>query len=107
MKAVSLTLPDSPDAALTAAADLFRARAKEALDAGPPGKITGRVVDTNHRPVAGANVQATLQLTVMMFDQPGRFLHRGLSRTGRAIATLRPGPTADLSSRASARASMS
>ena len=29
------------------------------------------------RPVAGANVRATLQLTLMLIDQPGRLPHRG------------------------------
>ena len=71
VKAVSLETPRLPDAALTDAAELFRARVKEALGADPPGKITGRVVDTNHQPVAGAKVRATLQVTVMMSTSPG------------------------------------
>ena len=73
VKAVSLRTPELPKAALTAASDLFQSKVKEALDADPPGKITGRVVDGHGRPVAGADVRATLQLTLMVMTSPGGY----------------------------------
>jgi uncharacterized GH25 family protein len=50
---------------------LFPKMAKAALDANPPGKIVGRIVDGHGRPIAGANVRATLQLTMLILTHPG------------------------------------
>ena len=72
VKAVSLETPRLPPEAFNAAETLFQTRVKEALDADPHGKIQGRIVDGHHRPMAGASVRATLQLRIMLVDQPGR-----------------------------------
>jgi thiol-disulfide isomerase/thioredoxin len=73
VKSVSLEIARLPDAALKAAEVLFRTKAKDALDADPKGKISGRIVDEQHQPVAGATIQATLQLTLLLMNMPGGY----------------------------------
>jgi peroxiredoxin len=70
LKAVSLERPRLPDGAFKAADALFQTLVKEALDADPQGKILGRIVDGDHRPVAGASVRATLYLRVTESTYP-------------------------------------
>ena len=65
LKAVSLKTPQLPDGAFQAVDTLFQARVKKALDADPRGKIAGRIVDGNHRPISVASVRATPYLRVM------------------------------------------
>jgi peroxiredoxin len=73
VKSVSLEIARLPDAALIAAEGLFRTKAKQALDADPKGKIQGRIVDEHHEPIAGANIDASLQLMVLLMNMPGGY----------------------------------
>jgi beta-lactamase regulating signal transducer with metallopeptidase domain len=45
--------------------------ATKALAAEPKARISGRVVDGEARPIEGARIRATLQLTTLMSGQPG------------------------------------
>ena len=71
VKPISLETPRLPDDANKAVELLFQSKAKEALDADPQGRITGRIVDGYGQPLAGATVRATLQLTVLSLSSPG------------------------------------
>ena len=71
VKAVSLDTPRLPDQAINDAKVLYRAGVRAALDANPPGKIVGRIVDDRHQPVAGVNVLATLQFSMLELTSPG------------------------------------
>jgi beta-lactamase regulating signal transducer with metallopeptidase domain len=71
VKPISLETPRLPDDAYKALELMFQSKAKEALDADPPGRITGRIVDGHGQPKAGATVRATLQLTVLSLSSPG------------------------------------
>ena len=70
-KPISVETPRLPDDAYKALELLFQSKAKEALDADPQGRITGRIVDGHGQPLAGATVRATLQLTVLSLSSPG------------------------------------
>jgi beta-lactamase regulating signal transducer with metallopeptidase domain len=71
VKEISAEIPRLPAQALKDADALFPKWAKAALDGNPPGKISGRIVDGHGQPIAGANVQATLQLTILSLTSPG------------------------------------
>jgi Carboxypeptidase regulatory-like domain len=71
VKPVSLEKPQLADDASKAVDRLFRDEAKRALATEPPGKITGRILDENKKPIAGASVRASLQLMVMSLTSPG------------------------------------
>ena len=73
VKAVSLEIPQLPNEAFRDADRLFKTKAKEALEAHPPGKVAGRIVDGDGRPVADASVQASLQFTMLQFAMPGGY----------------------------------
>jgi peroxiredoxin len=77
VKPVSLEIAPLPDAALNAAERVFRSKAKESLDANPKGKILGRIVDEHHEPIAGASIQASLQLMVLLMNMPGGYYITG------------------------------
>jgi hypothetical protein len=70
-KPTSIETPRLPDDAYKALEVLFESKAKEALDADPQGRITGRIVDGQGQPIAGATVRATLQLNVLSLSSPG------------------------------------
>ncbi len=74
VKPISLETSRLPNDALRACELLFKMKAKEALDADPPGRIRCRIVDEHGQPLAGANVHATLQLTVLTISTPGGYL---------------------------------
>ena len=71
VKPISLQKPSLPAEAQKALEAFFQSKAKEALDANPPGKITGRIVDGARQSLAGATVRATLQFSVLLTSQPG------------------------------------
>ena len=71
VKTISIESPRLPDDAYKALEDLFQSKAKEALDADPQGRITGRIVDAQGQQIAGATVRANLQLTVLSLSNPG------------------------------------
>jgi beta-lactamase regulating signal transducer with metallopeptidase domain/peroxiredoxin len=73
VKPVSLEIARLPNEALNAAEALFRTKAKEALDADPKGRILGRIVNEQHQPIAGANIQATLHLTFLHMNMTGGY----------------------------------
>ena len=70
IKAVSLERPELPVEASRAAEALFQARVKEALAGHPQGRIRGRIVDGDGRPIAGASVEASIRLLVMQSTEP-------------------------------------
>jgi len=59
VKPISVEAPRLPDDSYKALELLFQSKAQEALDADPPGRITGRIVDGHGQPLAGATVRAT------------------------------------------------
>jgi Carboxypeptidase regulatory-like domain/AhpC/TSA family len=65
VKPVSLEQPHLTDKAFEAADHLFQTKVKEALDAGPSGKIAGRIVDENGKSIAGATAHAMLRFLIM------------------------------------------
>ena len=73
LKPISLERPRLPNDAFKACEDLFAKKAKEALDADPPGRIRCRIVDEQGHPIAGAKVKATLQFTVLSISTPGAY----------------------------------
>ena len=66
-------MPRLPNAAYKACEDLFAKKAQEALDADPAGRIRCRIVDEHGQPIAGANVKASLNLTVLSIATPGSY----------------------------------
>jgi thiol-disulfide isomerase/thioredoxin len=71
VKPISLETPQLPQAAQKAMELLFQSKVKDALDANPGGRITGRIVDGAGQPLAGATVRGTLQLAVLSLSSPG------------------------------------
>jgi hypothetical protein len=71
VEAVSLRTPQLPRQAEKDADVMFPKLVKAALDADPPSKISGRIVDAHGQPIAGASVRATLQLTMLSVTSPG------------------------------------
>jgi Carboxypeptidase regulatory-like domain len=70
-KPISLETPRLPQAAQNAMELLFQSKVKEALDANPSGRMTGRIVDGAGQPLVSATVTGMLQLTVLMSSTPG------------------------------------
>ncbi len=70
-KPISVETPRLSDDANKALELLFQSKAKEALDADPQGRITGRIVNGHGQPLADATIRATLQLTVLSLSGPG------------------------------------
>ena len=70
IRAVSLERPRLPVEASRAAEALFQARVKGALAGHPEGRIRGRIVDGQGRPIAGASVDASIRLLLMQSTEP-------------------------------------
>lgn len=104
VKPISLETSRLPNDALRACELLFKMKAKEALDADPPGRIRCRIVDEHGQPLAGANVHATLQLTVLTISTPGGYLAASYPQASTDSAP-RPARMVNSSSRAFAKGS--
>jgi hypothetical protein len=70
VKPVSLEKPRLTDKAYEAADLLFQTKVKEALSASPSGKIAGRIVDENGKPITGASAWAILQFSLLASPRP-------------------------------------
>jgi beta-lactamase regulating signal transducer with metallopeptidase domain/peroxiredoxin len=68
-----LLVSQLPTDAYKACERLFNEKAKAAIEANPTGRIRCRIVDGQGHPIVGAKVQATLQLTILIFATPGGY----------------------------------
>jgi beta-lactamase regulating signal transducer with metallopeptidase domain len=90
VKPISVGPSRLPDDAVGACDVLFNKKAKEALATDPPGRIRCRIVDEHGSPLAGANVQATLQLTILTVSTPGAYFTASSQGLDRFRATSGP-----------------
>ena len=91
VKPVSLEKPRLTDKAYEAADLLFQTKVKEALSARPSGKIAGRIVDENGKPITGASAWAILRFSLLASPR------RTPGTTSRIVCPIAsspvPGPT--------------
>ncbi|MGO9916722.1 MAG: carboxypeptidase regulatory-like domain-containing protein [Isosphaeraceae bacterium] len=88
VKTVSLETPRLPDEALQEAAKLWSSKAGEALAANPTGKIAGWIVDDQKRAVPGAQVQASLQFTMLSSANPGGYFNHTYRGVAPPLSTM-------------------